>query len=188
MSIHSLSRVVASLGVKHKVVCATAHVAHAAESKDPENPPYSRKRNLSSLNDKRLAKVFGFLAACNKKSLGIKGVIEGAKDMSANEAKELLLKYQAQADTNNEALREINDILKGFFGIHNGIFGNIATNILEAIQGKAINDNPYTVVKEQLTMYANAIKYVDGYVKRVLAEAKKRGISDEQLAALSRRK
>jgi hypothetical protein len=173
----------------HADKSATAtYTATAAEAKDPEAPPYSRKRNLTSLNDKRLAKVLALLCVCNKKSLGLKGVIESAKDMSVKEAQELLLKFQAQADTNNEALRDINDILKGFFGSRNGFFGHIATNISEAIQGKAIKDNPYAVVKEQITMYANAIKYVDGYVNRVLAVANKRGISDTQLHALARRK
>ena len=173
----------------HADKSATAtYTASAAEAKDPEAPPYSRKRNLTSLNDKRLAKVLALLCVCNKKSLGLKGVIESAKDMSVKEAQELLLKFQAQADTNNEALRDINDILKGFFGSRNGFFGHIATNISEAIQGKAIRDNPYAVVKEQITMYANAIKYVDGYVNRVLTVANKRGISDTQLHALARRK
>jgi hypothetical protein len=177
VSLQFISEQLAVAGVNHKIITA-------AESKDPENPPYSRKNNITSLNDKRLLKLLSILDACGGIA-ALKTVKNNAKSFDVKEAGDFLVSMQSNCDSWEERLRDAFDIVKKLTGKDGvniaGGFGSVSRTAAMYIRNGDYKTEPAEVSQTVLIGLERVMRHVEAARTKVVKEALKRGIVDSKI-------
>lgn len=154
--------------------------ATAAESKDTE-APYSRKRNLASLNNARLSKVWKFLSMSGLPQ-DIDALIATSKTWDTATAKDKIVRLSGVLDSKNEMLGDIQDIVT-LVGVHSGMYGSLARAMRMGVE----TDFARTTPTQLLINLKGMLKSHRALRAKVLAEARKRGVDEAKLDAWSRK-
>lgn len=166
--------------LKQNPTFATQFTATAAESKDTE-APYSRKRNLASLNNARLSKVWKFLSMSGLPQ-DIDALIATSKTWDTATAKDKIVRLSGVLDSKNEMLGDIQDIVT-LVGVHSGMYGSLARAMRMGVE----TDFARTTPTQLLINLKGMLKSHLALRAKVLAEARKRGVDEAKLDAWSRK-
>jgi hypothetical protein len=181
MDIMAISSELKTRNIKHVVVIA------ATTKKDGENPPYSRQRYLSGLNDKRLGNMY-LLASAALNSFGdtkkFKAIAKQIPSMDFNKRHEALLDLHIGAQGVWEFHHNMDDMVQGF--AEAGVFGYISGNALryaQRLEAKDASEDKH-LVGDTADMFervaVNAVKRLQKSLGKILAEVRKRGYTEPQ--------